>query len=1190
MKKPKHQKIFYHLIIWIIAFFFIAISASIITLQTSYGKEKIKASLISFFQKNNIDIQIGTIDGLVPFEYKFKNVSIGFDSKKIEIEKLYCRIKFIPLLKKDLSFKSFVATNITYKDLNSSNISKSETDISNALAKNVQKTTNWISIPIRVNFDSLKLNDLHIEANDTDIAFNITGKAKILKFGKMIKADLDIRRKDFPKSYLEIFCRLYKKDRAFRATSHLNVASSNALKPFYKKDTDFAFNITVDSNGYLNTFENLENLFSKIEGKASGSIFKIENLQNEKLATIFNKESNFSFDFATLNDMSLNISKAYLKNDLLQIYLDALLRKNLSIAKSNITMRVDELKKLNSELFGSFIFKSSYENSKLFAEFNFLDFSIADVSFIDLKGIINGNYSNDVLTVKLNANTFLLNQAFKLTSDLKYANSFLSFLNLNINSPSSNLLANVSITPSFNLIGTGRLHFEDLSQLQALKTNLTFNGRVDTKFEFNQKVEADTSFQNLYLNIDVNDYYFEKVYGKTAKLLVNIDNPFSTAEIDLKSRFKDLKFHDLQIDKIDFSTSTNEENWPYQLNLIANLKKPFEMDSTGFFKIKKDAFTLNIQDLKGNLFNQSFISPKPIFIDVTKDKFLLSDLDIEFATGSILADINFSNKKSTAKINLKNFPLDFLSINPLDLDVTGNVDLNLDLEKRLKTVGSLDISINNLNILALADKEPLRANFLLKSTIEDDYFNFDSSMKLKNTQLMKLQGKLPIDLDLVKLKIGLNNQKSLLANINYNGKVEELLDFVNIGPQRVEGDLKTDLKISNNLKDLKIDGTGSFKNGYFENYYTGTIIKDIDAEVIAKDEKITLEYLKGKDPEGGKLQADGIFSLSEKKEFAFYFKAQLHDLLCVDSNIIRSSASAIFEISGDRLSSIAKGSAKINNLEMTIPDKLPIVIPDLKPTFISFPYAKNSKQQQPPKIYPIHLNFDLNATSPIKINGQGLKSTWMGNFKIGGTYMNFETLGELKLLKGSYVFAGRHFDLTKGSVMFTGKPNELPILDISATMNQKGVKIIADVEGPLDTPKISFSSIPPLPSSSILSLLIFGQQLSELTDFQTVELATTMSQDLDDSTLSSNSMANLGIDRFNIVQPSATDPTAPDQMAIQLGKYISKGVVVSLSQGAEQGSSNIIIEVDLKKGFIFQAESQQEQEQGKFSLKWRHNY
>ena len=45
--------------------------------------------------------------------------------------------------------------------------------------------------------------------------------------------------------------------------------------------------------------------------------------------------------------------------------------------------------------------------------------------------------------------------------------------------------------------------------------------------------------------------------------------------------------------------------------------------------------------------------------------------------------------------------------------------------------------------------------------------------------------------------------------------------------------------------------------------------------------------------------------------------------------------------------------------------------------------------------------------------------------------------------------------------------------------------------------------------------------------------------------------------------------------------------MVTLSQGID--SSNVIVEVELKKGFILQAETQDEGE-GKFTLKWNKNY
>ncbi len=75
---------------------------------------------------------------------------------------------------------------------------------------------------------------------------------------------------------------------------------------------------------------------------------------------------------------------------------------------------------------------------------------------------------------------------------------------------------------------------------------------------------------------------------------------------------------------------------------------------------------------------------------------------------------------------------------------------------------------------------------------------------------------------------------------------------------------------------------------------------------------------------------------------------------------------------------------------------------------------------------------------------------------------------------------------------------------------------------------------------------------------------------------------SIGIDRLNISSKPGTD-----ELAVQIGKYLTRGIMITLSQSAT--SSQVIVEVELPKGFVFQAETQEEQE-GKFSLKWRRSY
>ena len=312
----------------------------------------------------------------------------------------------------------------------------------------------------------------------------------------------------------------------------------------------------------------------------------------------------------------------------------------------------------------------------------------------------------------------------------------------------------------------------------------------------------------------------------------------------------------------------------------------------------------------------------------------------------------------------------------------------------------------------------------------------------------------------------------------------------------------------------------------------------------------------------------------------------MQNLFLVNSDTIQTNVNANLDIKGDRLSANSEGLVTLENATLKIPDQLPIKPIDLKEEYIVHPFQKDiiSKKLLSAS-YPIHLDFEIGLENPLKVIGSGLNSTWDGHLSLKGTYTDPIPKGKLNLIKGSYLFSGRNFILHKGSVNFSGDGNKMPNLDIEASMEQQGIDVIANLKGPLDTPKIIFTSKPPLSASSIMSLLLFGKEITELSADQTIALSNTMNQKLDPTSEgSSSSSSSLGIDRFNV---SSDDSGS---QAIQLGKYITKGVVVSFSQGAEQGSSNVIVEVDLKHGFVFQAETQQQEEQGKFSLKYRHNY
>ena len=91
----------------------------------------------------------------------------------------------------------------------------------------------------------------------------------------------------------------------------------------------------------------------------------------------------------------------------------------------------------------------------------------------------------------------------------------------------------------------------------------------------------------------------------------------------------------------------------------------------------------------------------------------------------------------------------------------------------------------------------------------------------------------------------------------------------------------------------------------------------------------------------------------------------------------------------------------------------------------------------------------------------------------------FEILGEVNTVRGSYTFQGRRFEIMRdGRIRFQGGDEIDPIIDLRARRIIAGVETYVRVQGSMRQPELSFSSNPPLEQADILSLIIFNQPVN----------------------------------------------------------------------------------------------------------------
>jgi translocation and assembly module TamB len=221
------------------------------------------------------------------------------------------------------------------------------------------------------------------------------------------------------------------------------------------------------------------------------------------------------------------------------------------------------------------------------------------------------------------------------------------------------------------------------------------------------------------------------------------------------------------------------------------------------------------------------------------------------------------------------------------------------------------------------------------------------------------------------------------------------------------------------------------------------------------------------------------------------------------------------------------------------------------------------------------LDITLGLSGTVLVQGHGLDSQWRGRLAITGTAETPKIAGTLIASRGSYTLLGKDFRLTRGRIAFDGSAHIDPALDIVAEANAADITAQVVISGFASAPKVALTSTPPLPQDEILSRVLFGSGLHQITPGQGLELAQAAAALAGGGPgLLDRLRGGLGLDwlRFgqgpagaasSILNPSVVTPTTQSATALSAGKYIAPGVSVGVTQGVSPPTSKVTVEVDL---------------------------
>jgi len=227
-----------------------------------------------------------------------------------------------------------------------------------------------------------------------------------------------------------------------------------------------------------------------------------------------------------------------------------------------------------------------------------------------------------------------------------------------------------------------------------------------------------------------------------------------------------------------------------------------------------------------------------------------------------------------------------------------------------------------------------------------------------------------------------------------------------------------------------------------------------------------------------------------------------------------------------------------------------------------------------------------------------------GSFRIIGSRMNVVLSGELSLVQrgstpvltgqlipqsGQLLFMGRNFELQRGNVNFYGGDELNPALDLTLVTEVAGYRVEIRLTGTMKDPEIELTSEPQLPESDIMSLLVFGQPMNELSSSQSGHLQQRTAEVLmvyGAVKLQEQMSKQTGVDIITIQQSTRK----PDESALVVGKSLNSRTLLKYEQSLENTGTYLIrLEYILTKRIRFETFVDQASETG-IEINWMKDY
>ncbi|MET0239801.1 MAG: translocation/assembly module TamB domain-containing protein [Sphingobium sp.] len=406
------------------------------------------------------------------------------------------------------------------------------------------------------------------------------------------------------------------------------------------------------------------------------------------------------------------------------------------------------------------------------------------------------------------------------------------------------------------------------------------------------------------------------------------------------------------------------------------------------------------------------------------------------------------------------------------------------------------------------------------------------------------------------------NATPLRAQLRYAGDAGTLWRLSNIELFTLSGNANLSADIGGTLADPIIRGLVSTDKATLQSPVTGMALTDLAARGTFDGATLNLSRIAAKTKGGGSVNGTGQFLFSGERGIGIELSATLDRAVILDRDDIGAAVTGPVRIRSDGDGGVISGTFAVNDSRFTLGKAGTVAaIPELRLIEIN---RGGEEIAAPRSGSPWRLAIKANAPDRLNVTGLGMQSVWSADLDIGGTITAPRLTGTAKLVRGDYDFAGKRFELLEGRLRFVGETPIDPELNIRAQADVSNVNATITVTGTSAKPIVTFTSIPALPQDELLSRILFGTSITNLSAPEALQLA---------SAVAAFQGEGSGLDPINAVRRAAglsrlrilpADVTTGQKTAIAAGKDIGRKTYVELITDG-QGYSATRIEYQITR-------------------------